>query len=163
MSLWNDLDRWSAACSGVACPICVRREPLDVVEKLEASWVTMQEAAPVRGYVCLVSRTHAVDLHDLSEEDSSAFMRDIRRVSWAIAVVTAAVKMNYEIHGNTIPHLHMHFFPRYRGDRFERGPIDPRLTVQPVYTPGEFAKMRAALQVALASGQARPSHESGLR
>jgi hypothetical protein len=61
MGLWNDLDRWSALCSGTACPICNRTEPLDVVAKLEASWVTMQEAAPVRGYVCLVSQTHAVD------------------------------------------------------------------------------------------------------
>jgi hypothetical protein len=33
-------------------------------------------------------------------------------------------KMNYEIHGNTIPHLHMHLFPRFDGDPFEGGPID---------------------------------------
>jgi diadenosine tetraphosphate (Ap4A) HIT family hydrolase len=34
--------------------------------------------------------------------------------------------MNYEIHGNTIPHLHMHLYPRYSGDPFEGEPIDPR-------------------------------------
>jgi hypothetical protein len=33
------------------------------------------------------------------------------------------VKLNYEIHGNTIPHLHLHLFPRYVGDPFEGGPI----------------------------------------
>jgi len=48
------------------------------------------------------------------------------------------VKINYEIHGNSIPHLHMHFFPRYRGDQFEGGSINPKLTVQPVYSAGEF-------------------------
>ena len=39
----------------------------------------------------------------------------------AISTGTAsgATKMNYEVHGNTIPHLHMHFFPRYAGDPFE--------------------------------------------
>jgi diadenosine tetraphosphate (Ap4A) HIT family hydrolase len=151
MSLWNDVEAWSAACSGVRCPICLQEEPLDAVARLEASWVTMQEAAPVRGYVCLVSRTHAVDLHELQEEDATAFMRDVRRVSRAIAGVTGAVKMNYEIHGNTIPHLHMHFFPRYRGDRFEGRPIDPKLAVQPVYKPGEFEALRAAFQAALAA------------
>ena len=146
---WNDRDRWSALCSGEACPICRRREPLDVVAKLEASWVTMGEAAPVPGYVCLVSSTHAVDLHDLPEAIASAFMRDARKVSQAVSSVTRAVKMNYEIHGNSIPHLHMHLFPRYRGDRFEGQPIDPRSVVQPVYAPGEFERTRDALLASL--------------
>jgi diadenosine tetraphosphate (Ap4A) HIT family hydrolase len=33
-----------------------------------------------------------------------------------LADVTHPVKMNYEIHGNTIPHLHMHLYPRTPGD-----------------------------------------------
>jgi len=151
MSLWNDPDRWSALCSGAACPICRQKEPMDVVAKLEASWVTMQEAAPVPGYVCLVSQIHAVDLHDLPEEAAIAFMRDARKVSMAIASVTGAVKMNYEIHGNSIPHLHMHFFPRYRGDQFEGQPINPRLVVQPVYAPAKFEQVRDAFVAALAA------------
>ena len=154
MSLWNDPDRWSALCSGAVCPICRPPEPLDVVAKLEASWVTMQEAAPVPGYVCLVSQTHAVELHDLPEAAASAFMRDARKVSRAVAAVTGAVKINYEIHGNSIPHLHMHFFPRYRGDQFEGQPINPRLVAQPVYKSGEFARTRNALVVALDSNTA---------
>jgi diadenosine tetraphosphate (Ap4A) HIT family hydrolase len=149
MALWNDPDLWDQLCSGEACPICLRSEPLDVVATLEASWVTMQEAAPIRGYVCLVSRTHAVELHDLPPSAAAGFMRDACKVSEAIAVATQAVKINYEIHGNSIPHLHMHFFPRYRGDRFEGLPIDPKLTVQPIYSPGEFEEIRDALVLAL--------------
>jgi diadenosine tetraphosphate (Ap4A) HIT family hydrolase len=149
MSLWNEPERWAALCSGAACPICSRREPLDVVATLEASWVTMQEAAPVPGYVCLVSQTHAVELHDLADAVATSFMRDARRVSRALAAVTGAVKLNYEIHGNSLPHLHVHFFPRYRGDRFEGQPINPRLVAQPVYAPGEFQRIREAFLVAL--------------
>ena len=149
MSLWNDRNRWSALCSGAACPICRRGEPLDIVAKLETTWVTMQEAAPVVGYVCLVSQTHAVELHDLPDRAASAFMRDARRVSAAVSTATGAVKINYEIHGNSVPHLHMHFFPRYRGDQFEGQPINSRLVVQPVYTPGEFERIRSVVQAAL--------------
>jgi diadenosine tetraphosphate (Ap4A) HIT family hydrolase len=149
MSSWNNHELWSALCSGAACPICRRGEPLDVVAKLEASWVTMAEDAPVPGYVCLVSQVHAVDLHDLPEEAALAFMRDARRVSKAVATVTGTVKMNYEIHGNSIPHFHMHFFPRYRGDQFEGQPINPRLVLQPVYGPGEFEIARNAFANAL--------------
>jgi diadenosine tetraphosphate (Ap4A) HIT family hydrolase len=142
---WNDSDRWSALCSGDACPICQRGLPLDIIATLSSSWLTMQEAAPIRGYACLVSRTHAVEIHDLPDETAAAFMRDARRVSRALSSVTGAVKLNYEIHGNSIPHLHMHFFPRYRGDQFEGQPLNPGLAVQPVYGVAEFERIRAAL------------------
>lgn len=154
MSLWNDPARWAALCSGEACPICIRREPLDIVAKLEASWVTMQEAAPIAGYACLVSQIHAVELHDLSEADALAFMRDARRVSKALAEATGAVKLNYEVHGNSLPHLHMHFFPRYRGDQFEGQPINPRLVTRPVYAPGEFQCIRDAFLAELKPAKA---------
>jgi diadenosine tetraphosphate (Ap4A) HIT family hydrolase len=112
------------------------------VAELDASWVTTQEAAPVRGYVCLVSRAHAVELHDLPVAKAAAFMRDAQLTSRVLSDVTGAVKLNYEIHGNTLPHLHMHFFPRYRGDQFEGRAIDPGSSVQPVYGPGEFERIR---------------------
>ena len=35
-------------------------------------------------------------------------------------------KINYEIHGNTLAHLHAHIYARYRGDRFVGGPVDNR-------------------------------------
>ena len=126
-----------------------------MIAVLEVSWVTMQEDALVRGYVCLVSRTHAVEIHDLPEETALAFMRDVQRVSKAVASVTGAVKLNFEIHGNSIPHLHMHFFPRYAGDQFEGRLIDPRVVVQPVYAPGEFARIRNAVVTALANNLAK--------
>jgi diadenosine tetraphosphate (Ap4A) HIT family hydrolase len=112
----------------------------------------MQVAAPVRGYVCLVSKIHAVELHDLAEETALAFIHDARRVSKSLSYVTGAVKINYEIHGNSIPHLHMHFFPRYRGDQFEGGPINPKQTVQPVYSAGEFDQIRHDFIEALLPG-----------
>jgi diadenosine tetraphosphate (Ap4A) HIT family hydrolase len=48
-------------------------------------------------------------------------MKDIQRVAKVLQVITGAVKLNYEIHGNTIPHLHLHLLPRYREDPFEEG------------------------------------------
>ena len=109
----------------------------------------MQESAPVPGYVCLVSRTHAIELHDLSQEVASGFMRDAQKVSKALSAATGAVKLNYEIHGNSLPHLHMHFFPRYRGDRFEGKPIDPKTVLGPVYSEGEFHRIRDAFVLSL--------------
>ena len=40
-------------------------------------------------------------------------------IARGVSQATQPVKVNYEIHGNTIPHLHVHVFPRFRGDPFE--------------------------------------------
>jgi hypothetical protein len=45
--------------------------------------------------------------YELSDEEAVAFMRDIQRVGKAIKELTRAVRLNYEIHGNMIPHLHV--------------------------------------------------------
>ena len=125
MSKWNSPAEWQRLCDGSACPICARGKPLNIIAQLDASWLTMSEDAPMPGYVCLVSRVHAVELHDLCTSHAESYMRDAQRVSSALSAVTAAVKLNYEIHVNTLPHLHMHFFPRHVGDPFEGRAIEP--------------------------------------
>lgn len=150
MSRWNDADAWQGLVDGSACPICRRGVPLDVVAELPATWLTLfEERVAMVGYACLVSRVHAVELHDLDEAQAAAFMRDARRVSRALSAVTGAVKLNYEIHGNTLPHFHMHFFPRYPGDPFEGRAIEPGRILGPVYAPGQFAELRGRLLAAL--------------
>ena len=151
MSNWNDRAAWQGLLDGSTCPICVRGEPLHIVATLASSWVTMPEHAALPGYVCLVSRVHAVELHDLTGDQAAMFMRDARHLAAAVSLVTGAVKLNYEIHGNVLPHLHMHFFPRQRGDRFEGRPIDPRIA-EPIYAAGEHAAMRERLIRELGAG-----------
>jgi diadenosine tetraphosphate (Ap4A) HIT family hydrolase len=122
---------------------------MDVVAELESSWVTMSANAPVRGYACLVFRRHAVELHDLSPSEGVAFMNDVRRLSGAVKSVAGAAKMNYEVHGNTIEHLHMHFYPRHPNDAFDGRPIDPKAVTAPVYAAGELEDFRTRLRQAL--------------
>ena len=97
--------------------------------------------------LCLVFRRHAVELHDLTEAE--AYLRDIQRVSRIVQEITGAVKMNSEVHGNSLPHLHLHLYPRSPSDPFDGGPIDWSLAKRPVYAPGEFAGYVAAVQAAL--------------
>jgi diadenosine tetraphosphate (Ap4A) HIT family hydrolase len=131
MARWTDPQAWEKERSPEHCGVCARGVPADALVLLDAAWVGMPEDGPMRGYCFLMLIDHAVELHDLPPETAAAFMRDAQRVSAAVQRVTGAVKMNYEIHGNTIPHLHTHFFPRYPGDAFEGRPIDPR---QPPHT-----------------------------
>jgi diadenosine tetraphosphate (Ap4A) HIT family hydrolase len=150
MSQWTNPPQWAKLLSGEACPICLEGGPRDVLAQLSVSWVLFGEDAPMRGYTCLMFRRHAIELHDLTEPEGTSFMRDVRLVSRAVKSLTGAVKMNYEVHGNTLPHLHMHFFPRYPGDPFEHGPVVPRSIRAPVYGTGEFAEYRTRLEALLA-------------
>jgi diadenosine tetraphosphate (Ap4A) HIT family hydrolase len=150
LSKWTEPEEWARLVSRDGCPICRSGHPTSVIAELETSWVAMgEEGATLPGSCSLFFRRHAIELHDLTPEEAAAYMRDIRRLSRAIKMVTGAVKMNYEVHGNTIPHLHIHFFPRYVGDPFEGGPINPRAVTAPVYRPGEFEQVRRRIREAL--------------
>ncbi len=133
MARWGDEEEWARLASAEGCTIC--REGLaNPVAELECSTLAMgdgEPGPPLPGTCALFFRRHAVELHELSPEEAGAFIRDVQRVSAALQEASEAVKMNYEVHGNTIPHLHMHFFPRYRADPFENGPIDPRADPPP--------------------------------
>jgi diadenosine tetraphosphate (Ap4A) HIT family hydrolase len=89
---------------------------------------------------------------ELAHVDGSAFWRESMTVAGALYDLLRPRKMNYEIHGNTIPHLHVHLFPRYQGDPFEDGPIDPRLIQESPYTAGEFENFKHRLQERLSKG-----------
>ena len=141
MSKWNDAAVWRSLVDGSACPVCIRGFPLEVIATLPSSWVTMPENAPMPGYICLVSRVHVVELHELDSLQATSFMGDIQNVSRALSQATGAIKLNYEIHGNTLPHLHVHFYPRYAGDPFENKVIEPRHVIQPVYRPGQLQEI----------------------
>ena len=148
MSKWSDPEEWERLRSAESCPVCLRGRPRDFIAELEASFLITGEDAPMKGYCFLLLKRHAVELYELSPEEAAAFMRDVQGASKAVHGITGAVKLNYEIHGNTIPHLHMHLFPRYVGDPFENQPINPRIIKHPVYAPGEFAEFAERLREA---------------
>lgn len=145
MARWNSLE-WDALVRGDLCPICNRGRPHSIVAELEGSFVTATEDAPLWGHTCVVARRHVVELYDMEPEELSMFMAEVSNVARAVAGISNAVKMNYEIHGNSIPHLHVHLFPRVRGDRFEDRPIDPSEPAPCPYAPGEFDAFKVALQ-----------------
>jgi diadenosine tetraphosphate (Ap4A) HIT family hydrolase len=149
MSRWTDPALWAGLVGGDACPICREGRPTNAIAELEVSTLAMGDgAATLPGTCALFLRRHAVELHDLPPDEGAAFMRDVQRVSRALAEATGAVKMNVEMHGNTIPHLHVHFYPRYVGDPFENAPINPRLP-PPADNAAEVARIKQHLIRAL--------------
>jgi diadenosine tetraphosphate (Ap4A) HIT family hydrolase len=150
MSRWTDPRAWTRLVTPEGCPICIDGGPTNVIAELEVSSVAMGgETGGLPGSCALFFRRHAIELHDLTDDEGAAWMRDVRRLSRVLKEATGAVKMNYEVHGNTIPHLHMHFFPRYAGDPFEGAPINPRVVIPPIPGAPGHAEVRRRVRAAL--------------
>lgn len=68
------------------------------------------------GYCILFSRNHAEELHHLAAAERQAFLEEMTLLARAIATTFQPRKMNYELLGNQVPHLHWHLFPRRADD-----------------------------------------------
>jgi diadenosine tetraphosphate (Ap4A) HIT family hydrolase len=100
------------------------------VKDLPASIALLAPDQYYRGYTLVVSKTHATELYELPEEESIQYFTDMLRVARAIASAFQPRKMNYEVLGNTVAHLHWHLFPRYDSD-----PSPKRPTWETNHTP----------------------------
>jgi len=148
MASWHDPDRWTALLDGSACPFCTGG-PRNIIATLPAAYVTVDEQVHVHGYCCLVLRRHAIELHELSADEAAALMHDIQHVARALQDVTGAIKINYEIHGNIVPHVHVHLVARHPGDNIERSGRPFNQQGESPWRKGEFAVFAEALAAAI--------------
>jgi len=105
------------------CPICARGVPTDSVAEFSTSWLTAGPLAPLPGYACVVAKRHVREPFELPRAEPAAFWEEAMHAAEILAKLFKPVKVNYEIHGNTIPHLRMHLYPRMPSD-FGR-PVPP--------------------------------------
>ena len=132
------------------CPARDAGHVLRKVQNLPASIAILAPDQYYKGYTMVVSKTHATELYDLPDHESAQFFDDMRRVARAIGAAFRPRKMNYELLGNTVAHLHWHLFPRYEWDPNPKGPIWE--TNHPPRLPGpeEYADTLAAIRRHLA-------------
>jgi diadenosine tetraphosphate (Ap4A) HIT family hydrolase len=143
--VWARPEEWARRSSPSGCIVCISGGPLDIVATLPTCWATVPRRAPLAGYVCVVARQHVIEPFEMPAADQAAFWQDTMVIAQAVASLTQPIKMNYEIHGNTLPHLHVHLFPRKPSDAFVGGPVDPR-KVEVERTDAEIAALRHVIQ-----------------
>jgi diadenosine tetraphosphate (Ap4A) HIT family hydrolase len=134
-----------------SCPICsgTAGQPAGVVAELTTVWVTAPTHAPLPGYACVVAKRHVVEPYHLVDRERAVFWEECLLVARTLSDLFQAAKMNYEIHGNTVPHLHMHLYPRYAGDPYEGGSIDNRARF--TRTAGDIDRIHRAVETAAAT------------
>ena len=125
-AVWSRPQEWERRRTPEGCIICGSGAPLDIIAELPTVWATAPVDAPLRGYVSVVAQRYVNEPFELPDDGQRQFWADSMRVAAAVASVVEPIKMNYEIHGNTLPHLHLHLFPRHADDPFVGRPVDPR-------------------------------------
>ena len=132
-----------AACTGQMSP------PAQRIAELGTSVLYLGSDQFFPGWCVLVLKRHATELWQLLPAERAALMDEVTRVAQALAATFDAVKMNYELLGNQVPHIHWHLVPRLEGDPEPHWPVwrvahEPRkLTADEVAR--RIAQIRAAL------------------
>jgi diadenosine tetraphosphate (Ap4A) HIT family hydrolase len=107
------------------------------------------------GWTVLVLKDHASELFELSKEVRHRLMEEVSYVAKTLARMFDARKMNYELLGNQVPHIHWHLIPRLTTDP---DPLKPVWCVphEPVRLPADqLAERVIRLQSAL---RIEPTH-----
>lgn len=74
------------------------------------------------GWTVLVLQRHATELFHLTPTERMQLMEDVNQVATTLAQVYGATKINYELLGNQLPHIHWHIIPRLPTDP---SPLEP--------------------------------------
>jgi diadenosine tetraphosphate (Ap4A) HIT family hydrolase len=74
------------------------------------------------GWTVLLFKRHATELFHLAPTERIQLMEEVSRLAKVLAETFQASKMNYELLGNELPHIHWHLIPRLPNDP---APLEP--------------------------------------
>jgi diadenosine tetraphosphate (Ap4A) HIT family hydrolase len=107
---------------GEGCEMCRHGRPDELPWGIrifagEFSDAYLQRAGVQRGYTVVIWRgRHVAEPTELSAEEATAYWLEVVHVARVLEQYLQPVKMNYNVLGNSLPHLHTHVIPRYAVD-----------------------------------------------
>jgi diadenosine tetraphosphate (Ap4A) HIT family hydrolase len=113
---------WDSRKAGVDCPMCAEGRPEvndDGTRVFRGAYsdAYLRRLAAPRGYVIVVWRgRHVSEPTDLTTAEAAAYWLEVLDVARGIERRYKPAKLNIQILGNAVPHLHTHVVPRYVDD-----------------------------------------------
>jgi diadenosine tetraphosphate (Ap4A) HIT family hydrolase len=86
------------------------------------------------GWTVVVFKHHVTELFHLAPTERIQLMEEVNRVAKTLAHVFDARKINYELLGNQLPHIHWDLIPRLAADPV---PLEPIWRIE--HTPTQLA------------------------
>ncbi|HLC97556.1 MAG TPA: HIT family protein [Candidatus Nanoarchaeia archaeon] len=105
----------------IFCRIGKREIPSDIVYEDKETLAFLDIKPHAKGHTVVIPKTHAETLFDLPEKKINAFFLGVKKTMESIKNVLQPDGFNVGWNqnaaaGQVVPHLHVHIFPRYRGD-----------------------------------------------
>lgn len=112
-----------------ACKACAKTWPRadHVIADLGITTAYLHDDQFFTGWTVLVLQRHATELFHLTPAERMQLMEDVNQVATALTQAYGAKKINYELLGNQLPHIHWHVIPRLANDP---APLEPVWRVQ---------------------------------
>jgi diadenosine tetraphosphate (Ap4A) HIT family hydrolase len=107
---------------GTGCPMCTEGRPEATEHGVrffagEVADAYLRSSDIQRGLSIVVWRgRHVAEPTELTPEEAGRYWRELLVAGRAIEATFRPVKMNYNLLGNSLPHLHTHVVPRYADD-----------------------------------------------
>lgn len=117
---------------------------------LKHSFVTLNRDQFFPGYVLLFTREHVTELFHLKPRMRGELMEEVSRVAQALQTVFQPDKINYELLGNMVPHMHWHLVPRFATDPLWPRPIWSEAHDELLLTPEQYQDRIELIRKALA-------------
>lgn len=94
-----------------------------LVAELETGYAVLADNQYYRGYSIFLAKQCVPELHLLPPDVRSRFLEEMALVAEAVFRAFQPRKLNYELLGNSVSHLHWHLFPRYEDDPNPQWPV----------------------------------------
>ena len=107
---------------GLGCPMCSEGRPAATAHGVrffegDVADAYLRRSNIQRGLSIVVWRgRHVAEPTELTQSEAEDYWRELLTIGRAIERAFDPVKMNYNLLGNSLPHLHTHVVPRYAND-----------------------------------------------
>lgn len=122
------------------CLMCRRwEEHRDLrIAELEHSFVVLNRDQFFPGYTLLFTKQHVTELFHLDRAVRAELTEEISTVARALHSQFQPDKINYELLGNMVPHMHWHLVPRFAIDPLWPRPIWAETHVELILSAEEY-------------------------
>jgi len=121
---------------------------LRIIE-LQYSHVILNRDQYFPGYTLLFTKSHTTELFHLNREVRAALMEEVSAVAQALFTIYTPAKINYELLGNMVPHIHWHIVPRFASEPLWPRPIWAEPHEERYLSPNEYLQRIETIRSAL--------------
>jgi len=107
------------------CSMCTKwnDEPGLRIAELDLCYVMLNRDQFFHGYTFVITKKHVKELFHLDKKTRETVMEEVNRVAETLYNLFQPDKINYELLGNMVPHMHWHIVPRFRDDALWPRPL----------------------------------------